>query len=200
MGKILCGCLRFELKSTQTTNPNNQSSKEMNIRISDSEKINYMNSTKTISGVNEILINDDKIIKDIKQDIIEEEKVDTKINKYIKQDIIEEEKIDNKINKCIKQDNFQKEKINNKIKKEIKHDIIQNEEANNQKEDENDSISIRFISEDNLIDFSLTCKFNDIFSDIEKKLYDKYSKLKNKGCYFIGEYFRILKSKTLKKK
>ena len=198
MGKILCGCLRFELKSTKTTNQNNQSGREMNIRISDSEKINYMNSTKTISGVNEILINDDKIIKDIKQDIIEEEKADTKINKYIKQDIIEEEKIDNKINKCIKQDNFQKEKINNKIKKEIKHDIIQNEEANNQKEDENDSISIRFISEDNSIDFSLTCRIDDKFSNVKKKLYDKYPKLKNIGCYFICEEYRIKKSKTLK--
>ena len=180
MGKILCGCLRFELKSTQTTNPNNQSGKEMNIRISDSEKINYMNSTETIEGLNEKPISDDQIKRDKKKDIFDEDKIENKIKINIKKDIFDKEKIDNKINKNIKQN------------------IVQKEEINDLPEDENSPISIRFISEDNLIDFSLTCKLNDIFSDIEKKLYDKYPKLKNKGCYFIGEYFRILKSKTLK--
>ena len=199
MGKILCGCLRFELKSTQTTNPNNQSGKEMNIRISDSEKINYMNSTETIEVLNEKPISDNQIKRDKKKDILDEEIIDNKIKIDIKKDIFDKEKIDNKIKIDIKKDIFDKEKIDNKINKNIKQNIVQNGEINDVQEDENSPISIRFISEDNLIDFSLTCKLNDIFSDIEKKLYDKYPKLKNKGCYFIGEYFRILKSKTLKK-
>ena len=150
MGKILCGCLRFELKSTKTTNPNNQSGKEINIRISDSEKINYMNSTETIEVLNEKPISDNQIKRDKKKDILDEEKIDNKIKIDIKKDIFDKEKIDNKINKNIKQN------------------IVQKEEINNMPEDENFPNSIRFISEDNLIDFSLACKLNDIFSDIEK--------------------------------
>ena len=103
MGKILCGCLRFELKSTQTTNPNNQSSKEMNIRISDSEKINYMNSTETIEELNEKPISDDQIKRDKKKDIFDEDKIENKVKINIKKDIFEEEIIDNKKkNQCKK--------------------------------------------------------------------------------------------------
>jgi len=58
-------------------------------------------------------------------------------------------------------------------------------------------MSALFNSADGQINYSIPCKKTDVFSEIEKKLYNEYPEYKNKKCYFIQSGNIIDKTMTL---
>ena len=58
-------------------------------------------------------------------------------------------------------------------------------------------ITVKFISVDQVINFSVTAKNNDKFSKLEDILYDKYPEYKDKKNYFLFKGKIINKKKTL---
>ena len=57
-------------------------------------------------------------------------------------------------------------------------------------------MSVIFISFDENIHYSLICKNDDIFSDIEQKFYDQYPEYKNTENDFIIKGKKVDRSKT----
>ena len=60
-------------------------------------------------------------------------------------------------------------------------------------------MSVLFNSVDGKINYSMHCKKTDIFSEVEKKLYDEFPEYKNKNCYFLQSGKIIEKNMTLEK-
>ena len=58
-------------------------------------------------------------------------------------------------------------------------------------------MTLNFISDDQRIKCSLSCYNTDKLSDVEEQLYKKYSELKHKDIYFIGNGIVFNKSLTL---
>ena len=58
-------------------------------------------------------------------------------------------------------------------------------------------ITVKFISVDQVINFSVTAKNNDKFSKLEDILYDKYPKYKDTKNYFLFKGKRINRNRTL---
>ena len=59
------------------------------------------------------------------------------------------------------------------------------------------TIVVHFISVDQSVNFSWVCKPNDVFSNIEEKLYLEYPELKFKNLYFLANALMIKRSATL---
>ena len=58
-------------------------------------------------------------------------------------------------------------------------------------------ISIIFTSLDQKINYSVICKNTDIFSNIEKKLYDEYPEYGETENFFIANSYKVYRHKTL---
>ena len=133
----------------------------------------------------------------------ENEECKNKINeleKHIKEleiKLIEKDKLITDLNKRIKQlENISNNKINTnniiELENEIKLFRTYYNLADNEK-----LISIKFISVNQDIDFSIIAKNTDVFSKIEKMLYDKYPKYLESENYFLVSGNKINKQKTL---
>ena len=59
-------------------------------------------------------------------------------------------------------------------------------------------ISINFTSSDQKINYSLACDRNNIFAEIEEKLYKEYPEYRETNNYFLHEGKTFLRFKTLK--
>jgi len=71
--------------------------------------------------------------------------------------------------------------------------------SNNKEKDEEDKfLSIIFTSTDQVIHYSIVCKFEDYFSQIEQKLYKEYPEYKNSNNTFLCKGSLIQKDKSLK--
>jgi len=151
-----------------------------------------------IKKLNNQLIEKDKLLKEekIKNDNlnVENDNLNEKIkekDKLLKEQNI---KIDN-LNKKIKEFEiiYNKTKINiTKLENEIKLFRIYYHFSSNEK-----LISIKFISTNQDIDFTIITKNTDEFSKIEKLLYDKYPKYKDYENYFLVNGNIINKDRTL---
>ena len=75
---------------------------------------------------------------------------------------------------------------------------ISNNEIEKQKYYLYEIMVISFISEDKKINEPFTCLATDIFVEVEKKLYEKYTHLKNANYIFKVNEKTILRFKTLK--
>ena len=87
--------------------------------------------------------------------------------------------------------NFQYNKIlelENEIKKYKSYFLSPGEEL----------ITVKFISTDQIINFSITCKNTDKFTNLENILYDNYPKYKYTENFFLVNGIRINKYSTLK--
>ena len=133
----------------------------------------------------------------------ENEEYKNKINeleKHIKEleiKLIEKDKLITDLNKRIKElENISNNKINTnniiELENEIKLFRTYYNLADNEK-----LISIKFISVNQDIDFTVIAKNTDVFSKIEKMLYDKYPKYLESENYFLVSGIKINKQKTL---
>ena len=112
-----------------------------------------------------------------------------------KEKIITEEKLKNEnlIKKIKKQENKLNYQINkileleNKIKKLETYFLSPGEKL----------ITVKFISVDQVINFTVTAKNNDNFSKLEDILYNKYPKYKDTENYFLVNGKRINRHRTL---
>ena len=62
---------------------------------------------------------------------------------------------------------------------------------------ENDIINVKFISSDQVIDYSINCSKSQYFYEIEAKLYEKYPKYRDTNNYFLVDGKNILRFKTI---
>jgi len=125
------------------------------------------------------------------------------IIKELKNQLIEKDKL-------LKEEKIKNDNLNEKIKES---ETISNDKAktNNIKELENEIklfrdyykfspneklISIKFISINQDIDYTIITKNSDEFSKIEKLLYDKYPKYKDSENYFLVNGNKINKHRT----
>ena len=133
----------------------------------------------------------------------EKEEYKNKINeleKHIKKlelKLIEKDKLITNLNKRIKElENISNNKINTnniiELENEIKLFRTYYKLSDNEK-----LISIKFISTNQEIDFTVIAKNTDNFSNIEKMLYDKYPKYIEFENYFLVNGNKINKHKTL---
>ena len=130
---------------------------------------------KNTKKINEL----EKHIKDLEIKLIEKDKLIIDLNKRIK----ELENIsNNKIN------------TNNIIDLENEIKLFRTYYKLN---DNEKLISIKFISGNQDIDFTVIAKNTDVFSTIEKMLYDKYPKYLESENYFLVNAKKINKQKTL---
>ena len=146
-------------------------------------------------------------LKELKNEFNNEKNKNKQLNQKIKdlEDFIKKEK--EKKFKSIKENN-----VNNKIielfeelrakDNEIK---IMNEEIKNLKlkfpfelSENEELMSVIFISSDLTIHYSIICKNTDQFTKIETELYNEYPKYKETENYFIVNGNRINKYKSLK--
>ena len=58
-------------------------------------------------------------------------------------------------------------------------------------------LALNFISMDQKLHFAVPCTKNDLFVDIEKKLYDKYPEYRETNNNFLVQGKKILKYKTI---
>jgi len=156
--------------------------------------------------------------EEYKNKISELENIIKELNKKIKEKdkLLKEEKIknDNLNKKIIEKDKLLKEENikNNNLNKKIKEiEIISNKTKSNITELENQIklyriyynfssneklISIKFISINQDIDYTIITKNSDYFSKIEKLLYDKYPKYRDYENYFLVNGSKINKNRT----
>ena len=176
---------------------NNSNNNNMN---NDNEKIYNMNNYDMINN-NNIFISRDKEIQDLKNElyqankIIEEQKIQIKdlqnqlnninINNY------------NSIQSFIKIINQKDEELN-KLKLVLNNN---NYCSNNLKNKEivykEEIMSVNFISTDQNIHFSIPCTFNDIFAEIEEKLYRQFPKYRETNNHFLANGQEVLRFKTI---
>ena len=121
----------------------------------------------------------EKHIKDLEIKLIEKDKLITDLNKRIKE-------LENISNNKINSNNI----ID--LENEIKLFRTYYKLSDNEK-----LISIKFISGNQDIDFTVIAKNTDVFSTIEKMLYDKYPKYLESENYFLVNAIKINKQKTL---
>ena len=135
---------------------------------------------KYINKINEL----ERIIKELKIQLIEKDRL-------IRE---EKEKKDNldKIIKEIKNEFNDKANIIIKLENEIKLFRSYYNFSSNEK-----LISIKFISGEQDIDFSVITKNTEAFSKIENMLYEKYPKYKDSENYFLVNGNRINRHRTL---
>ena len=58
-------------------------------------------------------------------------------------------------------------------------------------------MSVNFISTDQNIHFSNPCTFNDIFAEIEEKLYRQFPKYRETNNHFLANGQEVLRFKTI---
>ena len=86
------------------------------------------------------------------------------------------------------------------MKLSLKDDEIRKLKNNNipeQKVNYQDIIVINFISMDGLIHYGIKCLPNDLFAEVEEKLYKKYDNLRNTNNMFTANAKPVLRFKKL---
>jgi len=152
---------------------------EKNKIIDDKDNINNSALLKQNKEYEYIVNELEKYIKELEIKLIEKDKLIADLNKKIK-------KLENLSN--------YKNNSNNiiELENEIKLFRSYYKLSDNEK-----LISIQFISVNQEIDFNIIAKNTDVFSKIEKILYDKYPKYIESENYFLVNGNRINKQKTL---
>ena len=126
----------------------------------------------------------ENIIKELKNQLIEKDKL-------LKEEKIKIDNLNKKINEIISKDKIKENKII-ELENEIKLFRTYYNFSSNEK-----LISIKFISGNQDIDFSVITKNTDDFSNIEKILYKRYPKYKDSENYFLVNGNKINRHKTL---
>ena len=186
-----------------------------NIALLIIEAINDFNNS--IKGKNKLnnIIEDKKEYSEIIRLRKEYENSINEINKLKKE--LEKERLKNEelakrneeLEKLIKISNLNKgdKSINNNITELLQEIKLKNEEISQLKElksrypfellNGEKLISVIFTSIDQKIHYSIICKNTDIFSKIEKELYDEYPEYGEEENYFMANGKKIIKHKTL---
>ena len=199
---------------------------KLGIKIQKKVKKNHgdVNINNKESDINEnslkkeelIIIYQNKI-KDLKNELNdyknENEKLKVELNNYISENKIIKDELNNlkKLKETFREKlNKNENKIKNltdentKLKNELlKVDInatnLNNNEGNAEKlsEEDNNIISLNFISDDQKINYSIKCLKTDIFAEIEEKLYKKYEQLRETDNNFIINGKTVLRFKKI---
>ena len=156
-------------------NNNNEKIKIIDIKDNINNSVLLKENEEYKNKINEL----EKNIKELEIKLIEKDKLIEDLNKKIKE-------LENISNNKIKTDNIIE------LENEIKLFRIYYKLSDNEK-----LISIKFISVNQDIDFSIIAKNTDVFSKIEKMLYDKYPKYIESENYFLMNGNKINKHKTL---
>ena len=156
-------------------NNNNEKIKIIDIKDNINNSVLLKENEEYKNKINEL----EKNIKELEIKLIEKDKLIADLNKKIKE-------LENISNNKIKTDNIIE------LENEIKLFRIYYKLSDNEK-----LISIKFISVNQDIDFSIIAKNTDVFSKIEKMLYDKYPKYIESENYFLMNGNKINKHKTL---
>ena len=75
---------------------------------------------------------------------------------------------------------------------------VEKKEIPGQKVDINEVMVLNFISQDPPIQEGIKCLADELFVDVEKKLYEKYDKLKERENCFLSNSILISRFKTIK--
>jgi len=126
----------------------------------------------------------ENIIKELKIKLIEKDKL-------LKEEKIKNDDLNKKIKQIISNDKTKTNKII-ELENEIKLFRAYYKFSSNEK-----LISIKFISINQDIDFTIVTKNTDEFSKIEKILYDKYPQYKDSDNYFLVNRSIINRNRTL---
>ena len=126
----------------------------------------------------------ENIIKELKIKLIEKDKL-------LKEEKIKNDDLNKKIKQIISNDKTKTNKII-ELENEIKLFRAYYKFSSNEK-----LISIKFISINQDIDFTIVTKNTDEFSKIEKILYDKYPQYKDSENYFLVNRSIINRNRTL---
>ena len=89
----------------------------------------------------------------------------------------------------------QKEEELNKLKSQLKN--ISKPKESNPKIYQKEMVCVNFLSEDQNIHFALPCSKNNIFAEVEEKLYQQYPEYRNTNNNFIANGAQILRFKTI---
>ena len=136
--------------------------------------------------------------QDDSKESIDKKKFEEQIKKY--ESIIKEQK--SKLDKIIMQN-----ELLQKTLKEKKEEIINLKNEIQQKQENNSfnktfytreqMIALNFISSDSTLHYAIPCLNKDLFVDVEKKLYDKFPKYKERNNNFLSQGKIVLKFKTV---
>ena len=163
------------INDSSIKNDNNEKTKIIDIKDNINNSVLLKENEECKKKINEL----EKHIKNLEIKLIEKDKLIIDLNKRIK----ELENIsNNKIN------------TNNIIDLENEIKLFRTYYKLN---DNEKLISIKFISGNQDIDFTVIAKNTDVFSTIEKMLYDKYPKYLESENYFLVNAIKINKQKTL---
>ena len=167
--------------------------KELKIQLKEKDKLlkeeKIKNDREYIN--NSLLLKQNKEYENKKNEL---ESIIKKLNIQLKEKdkLLEEEKIKNdNLNKKIKEISTKANKI-----KELENEIKLFRTYYNFSSDEK-LISIKFISINQDIDFTIITKNTDDFSNIEKILYKKYPRYKDSENYFVVNGSKINRNRTL---
>ena len=150
-------------------------------------------NNKLKDELNKIKYNESNEIKKLKLDIDKYKNELIKANKIISN--LSNNQVDNNELKKLKD-----EITNLKLKLSLKDDEIRQLKNNNipeQKVNYKDIIVINFMSMDGLIHYGIKCLPNDLFAEVEEKLYKKYDKLRDTNNMFTANAKPVLRFKTL---
>ena len=126
----------------------------------------------------------ENIIKELKNQLIEKDKL-------LKEEKIKNDNLNKKIKEIISNDEIKTNKIK-ELENEIKLFRTYYNFSSNEK-----LISIKFISGNQDIDFTVIAKNTEAFSKIENMLYEKYPKYKSSKNYFLVNKTKIDRNMTL---
>ena len=152
--------------------------------------------------LNEKLIQFNELKRDLEKCEKENEKLNEeliKANKIISNLSINQVNV-NELQK-IRDENYNlKLQINSKDKEiqELKEKIKNNKSINEEKYSIQDIMVINFISQDSTVHYGVKCLPNDIFAEVEEKLYKKYDNLRETNNTFMANARPVLRFKKIK--
>ena len=177
-----------------------------NVNINNKESDINENSLKK----EELIISYQNKIKDLKNELNdyknENEKLKVELNNYISENKIIKDELNNlkKLKEAFREKlNKNENKIKNltdentKLKNELLKVDINSTNAEKLSEEDNNIISLNFISDDQKINYSIKCLKTDIFFEVEEKLYQKYEQLRETDNNFIINGKTVLRFKKI---
>ena len=177
-----------------------------NVNINNKESDINENSLKK----EELIISYQNKIKDLKNELNdyknENEKLKVELNNYISENKIIKDELNNlkKLKETFREKlNKNENKIKNltdentKLKNELLKVDINSTNAEKLSEEDNNIISLNFISDDQKINYNIKCLKTDIFFEVEEKLYQKYEQLRETDNNFIINGKTVLRFKKI---
>ena len=129
-----------------------------------------------------------KEIRELKLKLNEAENKSKKYISTIKELLNKLELLQNSINEKNKQINELKDPLEKKSKIEPANKILYSRE---------EMFALNFLSMDQKIHYAIPCVGNDLFVDVEKKLYNQFPEYRETNNYFLSQGKQILRFKTL---